>query len=330
MKTPLYNVAHPLAESGKPIFIPFGEWKYDGQSRQRLDRAHGEKIANELNARVAKGDPGIPVYQGHPDVPALASKYPDKGALGWVVRAELVNESPDGRAVPGLALTVEWDRDPGRGFRWFSPYWLANSREGGTYIVDEIASIGLVNNPNIPEFRLANEVQPMKKKLNPAIIELAAKYDRLANEANFDESKHPRADDGKFSSGGGGGGTSAGETQSGGGTSYREKQISARQADVDSAQKAFDEAKAALIAGQKRGWSKEEDDKAFKVYDRAERKLAFAKRELRSAIGAPPISRAEQMRRDTKDVFHGNASQATRARLIAELAARFNSARKAK
>ena len=203
MKTSLYNVAHPLAESGKPIFIPFGEWNYDGQSRQRLDRAHGEKIANELNARVAKGDPGIPVYQGHPDVPALAAKYPDKGALGWVVRAELVNEG----GKDGLALTVEWDRDPGRGFRWFSPYWLANSREGGTYIVDEIASIGLVNNPNIPEFRLANEEQPMKKKLNPAIIELAAKYDRLANEANFDESKHPRSDDGKFSSVGGGGGS---------------------------------------------------------------------------------------------------------------------------
>lgn len=155
MKTPLYNTAHPLAESGKPIFIPFGEWNYDGQSRQRLDRAHGEKIANELNARVAKGDPGIPVYQGHPDVPALASKYPDKGALGWVVRAELANE--DGK--DGLALTVEWDRDPGRGFRWFSPYWLANGREGSTYVVDSIASIGLVNNPNIPEFRLANEAE---------------------------------------------------------------------------------------------------------------------------------------------------------------------------
>lgn len=210
MKTHLYNVAHPLAESGKPIFIPFGEWNYDGQSRQRLDRAHGEKIANELNARVAKGDPGIPVYQGHPDVPALAAKYPDKGALGWVVRAELANE--DGK--DGLALTVEWDRDPGRGFRWFSPYWLANSREGGTYIVDEIASIGLVNTPNIPEFRLANEEQPTKKKLNPAIIELAAKYDRLANEANFDESKHPRADDGKFSSGGGGGGSGSKESGS--------------------------------------------------------------------------------------------------------------------
>ena len=234
MKTPLYNVAHPLAESGKPIFIPFGEWNYDGQSRQRLDRAHGEKIANELNARVAKGDPGIPVYQGHPDVPALAAKYPDKGALGWITRIELVNESPDGRAVPGLALTVEWDRDPGRGFRWFSPYWLANSREGGTYIVDEIASIGLVNNPNIPEFRLANEEQPtMKIKLNPAIIELAAKYDRLANEANFDESKHPRAADGKFSSGGGGGGgKSDGKAQDGGNKTIK-KQAEGMKATAD-------------------------------------------------------------------------------------------------
>ena len=220
MKTPLYNTAHPLAESGKPIFIPFGEWNYDGQSRQRLDRAHGEKIANELNARVAKGDPGIPVYQGHPDVPALAAKYPDKGALGWITRIELVNESPDGRAVPGLALTVEWDRDPGRGFRWFSPYWLANSRDGGTYIVDEIASIGLVNNPNIPEFRLANEEQPMKKKLNPAIIELAAKYDRLANEkalANVIDANGMGHDDdnGQFD-GSGTGGSSGGSSGCGG------------------------------------------------------------------------------------------------------------------
>ena len=205
MKKLLFNTAHPLSESGKPIFIPFGEWNYDGKSRQRLDRAHGEKIANELNARVAKGDPGIPVYQGHPDVPELAAKYPDKGALGWVTKFELANESPDGRAVPGLALTVEWDRDPGRGFRWFSPYWLANDRDGSTYIVGTIASIGLVNNPNIPEFRLANEEQPtMKIKLNPAIIELAAKYDLLANEANFDESKHPRAEDGRRTSAGGG------------------------------------------------------------------------------------------------------------------------------
>ena len=85
---------------------------------------------------------------------------------------------------------------------------------GGTYIVNEIASIGLVNNPNIPEFRLANEEQSMKKRLNPAIVELAARYDRLSNEANFDESKHPRSDDGRFTSGGGSGGAASGKSPS--------------------------------------------------------------------------------------------------------------------
>ncbi len=217
----LYNTAHPLADTGKPIFIPFGEWKYDATRRQRLDRAHGERIANELNARVARGDPGIPVYAGHPDVPQLAARYPDKGALGWVTKIELANES----GKEGLALTVEWDRDPGKGFKWFSPYWFANEveRDGVTYIVSEISSIGLVNNPNIPEFRLANETlnpQPSSpsspKRLAPTIIELAAKHDRLANEANFDESKHPRANDGKFSSTGGGGGSGGGSKLSGG------------------------------------------------------------------------------------------------------------------
>lgn len=203
----LFNTAHPLAETGKPIFIPFGEWRYDATRRQRLDRAHGERIANELNERVARGEPGIPVYQGHPDVPELASKYPDKGALGWVTKIELANEG----GKDGLAMTVEWDRDPGKGFKWFSPYWFANESEGNVHIVGSISSIGLVNNPNIAEFRLANEDLTQRRggaekvKLRPEIIELAAKFDRIANEANFDESKHPRAEDGKWTDGAGGG-----------------------------------------------------------------------------------------------------------------------------
>lgn len=197
----LYNTAHPLAESGKPIFIPFGEWPYDATTRQRLDREHGEAIANELNERVARGEPGIPVYQGHPDVPDLAAKYPDKGALGWATKIALANEN----GKDGLALTVEWDRDPGKGFKWFSPYWFANEkdRDGQTYIVANIRSIGLVNNPNIPEFRLANEVQPEERKPMPP-YQLPQKIIDLANE--YDESKHPRASDGKWTSGPGGGG----------------------------------------------------------------------------------------------------------------------------
>ena len=172
----LFNTLHPML--GKGIFLPLGEWDYDGRVRQRLDRVHAEAIANELNGRIARGEPGIPVYQGHPDVPELAAHYPDKGALGWVTHIDLVNECCQcgnvaksnsqlgtgntgniGNTKPGLALAVEWDRDPGRGFRWFSPYWVANERAGDTWIVSAIASVGLVNNPNIPEFRLANEAK---------------------------------------------------------------------------------------------------------------------------------------------------------------------------
>jgi len=158
MKLKLYNLNHdfaaPAAED-KPIFLPFGTWAYNEKIDQTFDADHAATIADELNKAVASGEPGIPVYQGHPDVPDLASKYPDKGALGWVKKMELANG--------GVNLTVAWDRFPGKGFAWFSPYWfgepggMANGKT--RVVVDHIASIGLVNNPNISEFRLPNEAE---------------------------------------------------------------------------------------------------------------------------------------------------------------------------
>ena len=112
------------------------------------------KLSDEVIGKIAAGEPGIPVYQGHPDVPEYAGKYPDKGALGWVKKI-LGNED-------GMDLEVEWDRDPGKGFGWFSPYWtgddpVPDASGKRNVIVDGLTSIGLVNNPNIREFRLANE-----------------------------------------------------------------------------------------------------------------------------------------------------------------------------
>ena len=199
----LFNLSHefsaPAAED-KPIFLPFGTWAYDGKISQTFTREAAARIANELAADVAAGNPGIPVYQGHPDVPSLAAKYPDKGALGWVKRIDLSNE--------GCSLTVDWDRFPGKGFGWFSPYWFGEKtgldNQGKTLVaVDHIESIGLVNNPNISEFRLPNEAQPEERKtMKP--YQLPQRIIDLANE--YDESKHPRADDGKWTSGGGSGG----------------------------------------------------------------------------------------------------------------------------
>ena len=203
-KLKLCNV-HKLAianegEQRKPIHIPFGTWAYDDTIDQTLDREHAEAIASDLAGKIAAGEPGIPVYQGHPDVPEYAGKYPDKGALGWVKKI-LVNED-------GMDLEVEWDRDPGKGFGWFSPYWTGDDPGPGAtgkrnVIVDGLTSIGLVNNPNIREFRLANEAQHEERKtMKP--YQLPQHIIDLANE--YDESKHPRAEDGKWASGGGSGG----------------------------------------------------------------------------------------------------------------------------
>ena len=254
-KLKLCNV-HKLAlsnegEGRKPIHIPFGTWSYDDTIDQTLDREHAEKIAADLAGKVAAGEPGIPVYQGHPDVPEYASKYPDKGALGWIKRI-LVNED-------GMDLEVEWDRDPGKGFGWFSPFWTGDDPGTGAtgkrnVIVDGLTSVGLVNNPNIREFRLANEAgENLTRRGGGAEVSAFKLPQRIIDLANeYDESKHPRAEDGKWTSGG-------------------------SAAALSAAQAEFDTAKSELIAGQKRGWSKEENDRAFRRYDRAEKKLKEAK-----------------------------------------------------
>lgn len=222
MKIKLCNV-HKMAvanegEERKPIFIPFGTWPYDDTISQTLDRPHAEGIAADLDKQIAAGEPGIPVYQGHPDVPEYAGKYPDKGAMGWVKKI-LVNED-------GMECRVEWDRDPGKGFGWFSPYWIGDKPVVGpdgkkNVIVDGLTSIGLVNNPNIREFRLANEIpvtgngeRGTEFKLPEHLVALAKKFDERRAMANvIDANGMGHSDengqfDGSGSGNGGGGGSS--------------------------------------------------------------------------------------------------------------------------
>ena len=224
-KLKLCNV-HKLAlsnegEGRKPIHIPFGTWAYDDTIDQTLDREHAEAIAADLAGKIAAGEPGIPVYQGHPDVPEYAGKYPDKGALGWVKKI-LVNED-------GMDLEVEWDRDPGKGFGWFSPYWEGNGEQGTgngkrTVVIDGLNSIGLVNNPNIREFRLANEIpvtgngeRGTEFKMPDHLLALAKRFDDRVALANvIDANGAGHGADGKFDgsgSGGGGGGRKPWSTQ---------------------------------------------------------------------------------------------------------------------
>lgn len=164
----LYALANELnladSKSGT-IRIPFGRWDFgakklaDGRTAffvQELSEAGAEKIAAKVAASVASGEKGVPVYWGHPDVPELAHKYPDKRAKGWIRTAYL-----EGGA---LVLSVDWLEDNAtEGFGWFSPYWTGPAKDlgGGKWLkkIEELISVALVNIPNIQEFRLANESQ---------------------------------------------------------------------------------------------------------------------------------------------------------------------------
>lgn len=235
-KYKLYNSAHPLGESNEPIFLPFGEWPYDETVRQAFSRENGIAIANELNARVECGEPGIPVYQGHPDVPHLAAKYPDKGALGWVVKMELANEN----GKEGLALTVDWDRDPGKGFKWFSPYWFGSRDSRGVVAVDTISSIGLVNTPNIDEFRLPNEsAEDNEKGQNIMDIEELKKLLGLPAEATEDDVKAAIAANAKAKED-----LAAEKAKAEAASKDAEGKIAAANAEAEDAKKSLDEAKA--------------------------------------------------------------------------------------
>ena len=220
----LYALANEL-NLGDPksgtIRVPFGRWDFgakkldDGRTVffvQELTRDGAERMAAKINAGVADGEKGVPVYWGHPDVPELAHKYPDKRAKGWIKSATVESDA--------LILNVEWlEENATDGFGWFSPYWggPATDLGEGRYLkrLDSLTSVALINIPNIQEFRLANELQgglnsnERTYAMPQRLIELARRYDervRLANEANYDESKHPRGEDGKWTSAGGGSG----------------------------------------------------------------------------------------------------------------------------
>lgn len=142
------------------IYAAFGVYPYgeaqtpDGKTKfiiQQFDEASAKAIKDQMPKE------GYPIYAGHPDVEDVASKYPNKAAIGWTKAIEVTKA--------GVRFVVDWLQNPGKGFKWFSPFWDAevddNSANSGESTlmahVNSLTSIGLVNNPRIESFRLANE-----------------------------------------------------------------------------------------------------------------------------------------------------------------------------
>lgn len=140
-------------DPAKPLVIPFGRYPHKKSGINQIIDPHTlAGIQLRLANEKASGAPGIPIYHGHPDVPELASRYPDKAAHGWIVAAEA---DP---AIPGFACSVEWIDAPAPGeFIYFSPYFFGTDLSGSETLIDDMQSVGLTNRPNSTRFRLPNE-----------------------------------------------------------------------------------------------------------------------------------------------------------------------------
>lgn len=164
---------------GGDLFIPYGEWRH-AAGLQRFGPEEGRALAENFAAAHGRTlldrlrGAGVPVYIGHPDLPARRAEFPDQRAYGWLSAVTPEND--------GVRLAVKWSR-AGRelieegAYRYHSPLWAAQ-RDSGVLRPVELISIGLTNQPNIPVPPIANESEPepittdTMQKLN-ALLSLA-------------------------------------------------------------------------------------------------------------------------------------------------------------
>ena len=138
-------------DPSKPLVIPYGVYPHKASGMNQLvDHVSAVAIAQCVAKDQAEGAPGLPVYYGHPDVPELSYKYPDKAAHGWITACAPGETS--------CSLYVTWVDEPKAGaFIYFSPYFFGEDISKTETHINEMQSVGLLNKPNSTRFRLPNE-----------------------------------------------------------------------------------------------------------------------------------------------------------------------------
>jgi len=181
----MHRIGYPNSfefNPAKPFTIPYGEYPHAKGVVQVVNATSAAAFAMNIQTAQAEGAPGLPIYAGHPDVPELAVKYPDKAAKGWLISCKVGDDS--------CVLSVEWVKEPEPGeFIYFSPYFFSNPPESGKAVIDEIKSIGLTNDPNSTRFRLPNEAATtnQKQKGEPAMDNLILEALGLPEDASVEQ-----------------------------------------------------------------------------------------------------------------------------------------------
>ena len=153
---------------------------------QRFDKPAAEQIVAAYNStwgRIKRALTGIPIFNGHPDVPGFERIFTDKEVKGTWAKLEARDDGLYGQPVltSNGADTVEGGSDR------LSPYWwckpTGERTDDGRVIVSpfRLLSVGLVGKGNIPGPSLMNSAtatqtqdQPTMNKERDLLIQILA------------------------------------------------------------------------------------------------------------------------------------------------------------
>ena len=149
---------NPSAATDWLLLAPYGSGDYhrkEGASlrkyTQTFRRPQAEKMVAAFNALAVKKGVnfrGLPIFAGHPDADPV--RWPDERRLGGVVNVAAQHD--------GLYIKAGWNdlgpRNLTQGYLVYpSPAWTYSGQEASrsnTILPDELQSVGMTNQPNIP------------------------------------------------------------------------------------------------------------------------------------------------------------------------------------
>ncbi len=123
------------------VLCPFGEWKH----------TRGMQVVDEESARLMKRAANwspmssIPIYVGHPD------DFPSKKRPKAVGKIKRICMAKDGIAVLAAYSEESYKQVISGALSAMSPRWQMSSIGDGKYRPIKLISVGLTNNPNIPD-----------------------------------------------------------------------------------------------------------------------------------------------------------------------------------
>lgn len=157
---------------------------------QRLDRVSAAQMVSNfysIGNRIKRFIKGVAIFNGHPDMPGAADKYPDKEEKGLIVELQIRDNGlyckPAFNDAGGQLL-----RQPRKLF--FSGRWSSDelAEEDGKRVFrpDSLKSVGITPRPNLPVQHL-NEKQPTPHNMKKLIARLLASGISVANDATEDQ-----------------------------------------------------------------------------------------------------------------------------------------------